>query len=39
VTPEYLQDICIRLFASSAGESLDVSKPGTVSLIPFNLWF
>ncbi|XP_020624050.1 lisH domain-containing protein ARMC9-like isoform X2 [Orbicella faveolata] len=33
VTPEYLQDICIRLFASSAGESLDVSKPGTASSI------
>ena len=35
VTPEYLQDICMRLFASSAGESLDVSKPGTVSLFYF----
>ncbi|XP_078375388.1 lisH domain-containing protein ARMC9-like isoform X3 [Oculina patagonica] len=33
VTPEYLQDICLRLFAPSAGESLDVSKPGTASSI------
>lgn len=33
VTPEYLQDICIRLFAPSVGESLDVSKPGTASSI------
>lgn len=31
VTPEYLQDICMRLFAPSVGESLDVSKPGTAS--------
>lgn len=31
LTPEYLQDICMRLFAPSVGESLDVSKPGTAS--------
>ena len=32
VTPEYLQDICLRLFSPSVGTSVDVSKPGTVSL-------
>ena len=31
VTPEYLQDICMRLFSPSVRESLDVSKPGTAS--------
>ena len=31
VTPEYLQNICVRLFAPSNGESVDISKPGTVT--------
>ncbi|XP_044178545.1 lisH domain-containing protein ARMC9-like isoform X2 [Acropora millepora] len=31
VTPEYLQNICTRLFAPSNGESVDISKPGTAS--------
>ena len=34
VTPEYLQDICMRLFSPSVRESLDVSKPGTASSMP-----
>lgn len=33
VTPEYLQNICVRLFAPSNGESVDISKPGTASSI------
>lgn len=31
VTPEYLQNICVRLFTPSNGESVDISKPGTAS--------
>lgn len=31
VTPEYLQNICTRLFAPTNGESVDISKPGTAS--------
>ncbi|KAK3732308.1 hypothetical protein QZH41_020461 [Actinostola sp. cb2023] len=31
VTPEYLQDICMRLFSNSMQDSLDVTKPGTAS--------
>lgn len=31
VTPEYLQNICVRLFAPSNVASVDISKPGTAS--------
>ncbi|XP_032239753.2 lisH domain-containing protein ARMC9 isoform X2 [Nematostella vectensis] len=31
VTPEYLHDICMRLFNNSSQDSIDVTKPGTAS--------
>lgn len=31
ITPEYLQNICQRLFGQTADQSVDLSKPGTTS--------
>ena len=29
VTPEYLQSVCARLFSNQAGQSVDLTRPGT----------